>query len=70
MDGGFLFLNANKFECDTLKEVLDSYEQAYGQMINSNNSEECFGKDVESSRIREIVDLLGVKQVWSALTVI
>ena len=34
VDNSFIFLDATKEECVVLKEVLDMYEAAYGQMVN------------------------------------
>ena len=62
-DDNFIFLEAKKEECKALKEVLDLYEAASGQMVNLEKFEACFGKDVEVSRKGYLADFLKIKVV-------
>ena len=60
-DDSFIFLEVKKEECEALKEVLDLYEAASGQMVNLEKSEACFGKDVEASVQTCVADFLNIK---------
>lgn len=61
VDDCFLFFRSNVQECGVMKNVLDTYSTALGQ-INFAKSAVCFSSNVQSMVRTEVVQCLGVSE--------
>lgn len=59
-DDSFLFCDSSLSEVSSLKNILQTYEEASGRAINLNKSAIAFSKNVSSSLKLDISNLLGV----------
>lgn len=64
-DDSLVFLKASNKECHKLKEVLEVYEKATGQVINFEKSECLISKNVEVEAASHLSRILGVRQSYS-----
>ncbi|GMY05786.1 hypothetical protein FCV25MIE_01025 [Fagus crenata] len=62
-DDCLLFCKANTSECDTILQILDSYEYASGQQLNRSKTTLFFSKCVAQSTQDELIRILGVPVV-------
>lgn len=62
VDDCMLFYRSTEAECTKLKEVLEMYGQASGQMINFQKSGVMFSSNVDSVVRDELSRILGVSQ--------
>jgi hypothetical protein len=58
-DDSFLFFRANMDETNTLNGILDTYANAFGQMINMQKSEILFGRNVSQAHRNTLSECLG-----------
>ncbi|KAL5556823.1 hypothetical protein UlMin_039059 [Ulmus minor] len=62
-DDSFIFMDANEEDAKVLCDVLKSYGDASGQLVNFDKSEVCFGKHVPNCIRNKVADFLQVNQV-------
>ena len=62
-DDSLVFMEANRREVNTFKEIINVYAKASGQAINFHKSELCIGQKVEENVGGELAKILGVKVV-------
>ena len=62
-DDSLLFLEANTTTCAALKEALNIYEVASGQVVSLSKSAVCFGPNLMEDEAASMVAILGVTQV-------
>lgn len=58
-DDSLLFCEASKQECQKLIEILDLYEAASGQKINTDESSIFFSHNTSSEKRSEMLEILG-----------
>ena len=63
-DDSFMFLEANMEESKVFKEIMDCYSAASGQLVNFDESEMCFGEEVNSEVQGELAGFF-LESVWS-----
>lgn len=68
-DNCLIFLEATDSECEKIKEILNIYADASGQVVNFHKSEVCFGKNVDREKKSHLAIYLGVVW-WTTLGVI
>ena len=61
-DDSLLFCKANSQECQSLVNILQLYEDAFGQKINADKSSIFFSSNTSDERRREVLNLLGPMQ--------
>ena len=61
-DDSLLFCKANGNECNKLKEILDLYESASGQKINTDKSSIFFSPNTSQELKDEVLSILGPMQ--------
>ena len=59
-DDSFFFFNATRQECHKVKEYLNIYEKAFGQIINFQKSSISFSRNTQNSVKEEICAYLNV----------
>lgn len=59
-DDSFLFLRATEREAEVMKNILHTYELAFGQAINLAKYEILFSKNVHADQCQILSTLLGV----------
>ena len=62
----FIFMNANKDDAKVLCDVLKFYGDAFGQLVNFDKSEVCFGKGVTNKIRDEVADFYKLN-MWSVM---
>lgn len=55
-------MRANQRECETMKQLLNKYEEASGQAINMSKSEIFFSSNVDPVRRGSLSQMLGVME--------
>jgi hypothetical protein len=61
-DDSFLFFRANMDETNTLNGILDTYANAFGQMINMQKSEILFGRNASQAHRNTLSNILQVTE--------
>ncbi|KAK2639321.1 hypothetical protein Ddye_027116 [Dipteronia dyeriana] len=62
-DDSLLFSNASDYECMLIRQLLDDYLNASGQVINFDKLVMCFSKNVSWAEGDRLANLVGVKHV-------
>jgi exonuclease III len=62
-DDSLMFCRANKEEATHMKALINSYQQASGQLVNYNKSEIIFSKKVDHNIKEEIKNILPMQEV-------
>ena len=62
-DDGILFATASVQECSEVANIISKYERASGQKVNYDKTEISFSKGVHHQLRKNIVEILGVKEV-------
>lgn len=62
-DDSLLFTRANSAEARKVMDILTSYQQASGQVVNLDKSESPFSQNVPNEERNMISNLIGVKTV-------
>ena len=63
-DDNLIFYRAREEECQSLLEVLTTYERSFGQQINHTKTTIFFSKSTNADTQTTIQNLLGVNVVW------
>ena len=61
-DDGLLFYKASAQQCLELVQILNSYEEAFGQKINADKSSIFFSPNTANDAKEEILSILGPMQ--------
>jgi hypothetical protein len=62
-DDSLIFCRANKEETINLKDIINKYQQASGQLVNYNKSELIFSKKVQQDTQQDIQQILPMPRV-------
>ncbi|KAL5569415.1 hypothetical protein UlMin_025990 [Ulmus minor] len=62
-DDSFMFLAANRRNFEVLSTILSLYFAAFGQLVNFEKSEICFGRDLLLPVQHELANMFGVRLV-------
>jgi hypothetical protein len=61
-DDSLVFCRATPDECDRVTDILRTYSEASGQMVNFQKSDVCFGTEVSDEEGEVLAQILGVKK--------
>ena len=62
-DDSILFAKATVQECSKIANIISKYERALGQKVNYDKIKISFGKGLHHHLRRDIVNILGIKEV-------
>lgn len=63
-DDCFIFFHANEPESKMVKEIIEDYAKASGQLINYDKSSISSNKNIGEEDQRWVMDILGVHNTW------